>query len=325
MEIQQFTEKTIKALSEYYGKDVEIKKHQVYKNNGILLQGICVLQNGKNIAPTVYLNSFLERYNEGENFGFLIKEMIRFMEENQVDSNFNMDFFMDYEQVKRKLVIRLIHLEKNRELLKQVPYIKFEDLAIVCHCLLITEEIGVGAILIHKEHLNTWNVNEEELFRDAMKNSPQLEPYHILKMSDMIKSILYDTVYGKIEEIYGEYACDRELLLDSTLENMAKEIEEKHIPMYVLTNEKRFYGAACLAYPNMLQTIAEKLQDDFYILPSSIHEIIFVAKKECIDSYSLNEMIEEVNRTQVEEEEWLSNHTYLYQRKNQKLVSVTNH
>ncbi len=325
MEIQRFTEKTERALGEYYGKEAEIKQHTVYKNNGILLHGICVLQNGKNIAPAVYLNSFWERYKNGESFGILIKEIINFMEENQVSGNFDTDFFKDYGQVKRKLVIRLIHLEKNKELLNRVPYIKFQDLAIVCHCLLVTDEIGVGTILIHKEHLAVWKISEKELFQDALENSPKLEPCHMLKMSDMIKNILYDSVCDKIDEICEEYACDKEMLLDSTLANMAKEIEEKHIPMYVLTNEKRFYGAACVAYPDMMEYVAEKLQDDFYILPSSIHEVIIVAKRECVDSYTLNEMIEEVNKTQVEEEEWLSNHTYLYQRKNQKLISVTNH
>ena len=219
----------------------------------------------------------------------------------------------------------LIHLKKNIELLKQAPYKKFQDLAIVCHCLLVTEEIGIGAILIQREHLKLWKISEEELLQDALENSPKLEACQILKMSDMVKSILFDSVRRKVDEICGEYACDKEILLEKTLENMAKEIEEKHVPMYVLTNEKRFYGAACLAYPDMLEIIAEKLQDDFYILPSSIHEIVLVAKGECIDSFSLNEMIEEVNRTQVEEEEWLSNHTYLYQRKNKKLVSITNH
>lgn len=325
MEIQKFTEKTMKALKEYYGEEAEIKKHTIQKNNGILLHGICVLQEEKNIAPMIYLNVFLERYQEGENFGDLIKEMIRFTEESQITDNFDMDFFMNYENVKRKLVIRLVHLEKNKELLKQVPYIKFQDLAIVCHCLLVTEEIGIGTILIHKEHLNVWKIKEEELFQDALKNSPALEPYHILKMSDMIKNILYDSVEKKIDEICGEYICDKELLLESTLENMVKEIEERQVHMYVLTNERRFYGAACLAYPNILEIIAQKLQDDFYILPSSVHEIIFIAKKECPDSFSLNKMIEEVNKTQVEEEEWLSDHTYLYQRKTHKLVSITNH
>lgn len=324
MELDKFTEKIVSALSGYYGTEVEIKTHKVYKNNGILMQGVCVLEKGKNIAPTVYLNSFLNRYEKGECFGALVKEIVDFTEKNQINKDLEMDFFRNYDEVKSKLVLRLIHLEKNQELLNKVPFIKYHDLAIVCHCVVITEEIGVGAILIQKEHLNTWKIEEEILFQDAFKNSPKIEPYQILKMSDVVKKILQESIREKVDEICGEYSCDREILFQNTLKNMESEIEEKHIPMYVLTNEKRYYGAACMVYPDVLDTIAHELQDDFYILPSSIHEIIVVAKTECADSFSLNEMIEEVNRTQVEEDEWLSDHTYLYQRKNQKLISVTN-
>ena len=53
--------------------------------------------------------------------------------------------------------------------------------------------------------------------------------------------------------------------------------------------------------------------------------LIFVGKSSCVDSFTLNGMVEEVNRTQVEEEEWLSDHVYLYQRTNQKFISITNH
>ena len=39
MELQEFIKKTVKALEEYYGENVEVKTHSIYKNNGILLQG----------------------------------------------------------------------------------------------------------------------------------------------------------------------------------------------------------------------------------------------------------------------------------------------
>ena len=325
MELQRFTEKTVKALSEYYGKEAEVKTHKIYKNNGVLLQGVCALKNGKNIAPTIYLNTFLERYQKGEIFGTLIKEMIQVLEDSQVSKDFNTEFFMDYEKVRKKLVLRLIHLEKNKELLMKVPYIQFQDLAIVCHCLLMTEEIGMGAILIHKEHLKIWNVEEEILFRDAFENGPRMEPCRVLKMSEIIKKILKNSVQERIEEICEEYVCDKETLLEETLDHMAQEMEENHIPMYVLTNEKCCYGAACLIYPQMLEIIAEKLQNDFFVIPCSVHEIILISKTDSINSFDLNEMINEVNTTQVEEEEWLSNHTYLYQRNNKKLISITNH
>ncbi len=325
MNLEQFTEKTVKALTEYFGPEVEIKTHKVYKNNGVSLQGICTLEKGKNIAPTVYLNDFCDRYEQGEAFGKIVGKIVQFMENNRVVNNLNVDFFMDYENVKKKLVLRLINRERNEELLKQVPYLKFKDLAIVCHCIIITEEIGTGSIMIHNHHLDVWGIVEDTLFQDAFENSPKIEPYSILKMSDMMKAVLRDSIKEQIDEICEDYPANKEELLDRTLEEMAREIEERHIPMYVLTNSKRYYGAASLVYPDMLEKIGNMLQEDFYILPSSVHEVIFVGKTDCVDSFSLNEMIEEVNRTQVDEEEWLSDHTYLYQRKNQKLVSITNH
>ena len=183
MELQNFTEKTVRALEEYFGPEVEIKTHKVYKNNGILLQGICALEKGKNIAPTVYLNSFFEKYQKGITFGRIIRDIVIYMERNQVTKNLNVDFFLDYESVRKRLVLRLIHGEKNKELLEKIPYLKFQDLVIVCHCTMVTEEIGNGSILIHKHHLESWGVEEETLFQDAFENSPRLEPYSILKKS----------------------------------------------------------------------------------------------------------------------------------------------
>ena len=324
MELQKFTEKTMKALKEYYGAAVEIKNHKIYKNNGILLQGVSVLGQGMNIAPTVYLNDFLERYEAGETFGSLMKNIIDIIEKNKVTNHFDVDFFMDYEQVKKKLVLRLINREKNKELLKRVPYLKYKDLAIVCHCIVVSEEIGNGSILIHKEHLKNWGILEDTLLQDAFENSPRAEAFEIIKISDMVKGMLKEMVREKIDEICEGDSKRREVLLESTLEMMAREMEEKQIPMYVLTNINRYYGAACLVYPDMLEKIGNMLQDDFYVLPSSVHEVIFVGKSGCVDSAALNEMIEEVNRTQVEEEELLSEHAYLYERKSKSFISVTN-
>lgn len=48
--------------------------------------------------------------------------------------------------------------------------------------------------------------------------------------------------------------------------------EESETPLYVLTNKARLYGASCILYPNLLDSIADKLTCDFYLIPSSIHE-----------------------------------------------------
>ena len=240
--------------------------------------------------------------------------MIRFMEENQVENNFNMDFFMDYEKLKHHLVFRVINREKNQELLEKVPYKELQDLAIVCHCLVESDQIGTGSILIHKHHLKTWKISKEQLFMDTEKNSPIIEPWQLHKMSSLVREILSKTVHQEAEEICEEFPQDQEALIEGTLNHMVKEMEEQQLPMYVLTNTRRYYGAASLVYHNVMEKIAKFFDNDYYILPSSVHELILLEKTDDMDPNILNEMIRDVNETQVEEEEWLSDHAYLYHR-----------
>lgn len=321
MGILEFVNKVERALVDYYGESAEIKMQSVYKNNGLLLHGICVLKKGKNIAPTIYLNQFYDAYQEGECLGEIVRKVIQIIEENQVSKSLNVNFFLDYKKVKKRLVLRLINLEENKELLKEVPYRKFMDLAVVCHCVIVTREIGSGAILIQRQHMEAWNIDEETLFRDAFWASPRVEPYQIMKMGEMLKSILAEKM---IEEADIKDKDDEEArgMLDDRLEQMENEVDKMDIPMYVLTNYKRYYGAACIAYPQVVERIADMLQDDYYIIPSSVHEILFISKKDCIDSDRLNRIIEDVNWSQVAEEDWLSNHTYLYSRKEKTLLPI---
>lgn len=322
MELQNFVEKIKENLEIIYGEEVKIEHHQIYKNNGILLQGICVLKKEQNIAPTIYLNEFFHEYQEGKSLNSILNQLCRLINENQPKKSFNINFFLNYNKLKNYLVYRIIHRERNKELLKDVPYKALQDLAIVCHCLVENEEIGTGSVLIHHHHLKTWKIEEEQLFRDAAVNSPVFEPGKVYKMSSLVREILSDTVEKKVEEICEEYPEDKEKLMEDTLNQMVEEMEEGQIPMYVLTNSRRYYGAACLVYENMMESIAEMFQNDYYILPSSVHELIILEKTEDIEVDVLNEMIRDVNRNQVEEEEWLSDHAYYYCRKTGKLVSV---
>lgn len=322
MELQKFAEKVVRALEEFYGEDSRIETHEVYKNNGLKLQGICILMPGKNIAPTVYLNRFYEQYQKGEEFSDILSRIIALYEENQMSQNLDIDFFLDYHKVKRKLVLRLIHGEKNCELLKEIPHRRFQDLAVVCHCLIMNEAIGTGSVLIHRHHLESWGIEEEELFQAAEENSPRLQPVSMQKMGDIIRELMEKMVEEKVEEICSEYPQDKNRLVERTLESMVKEIEQHEVPMFVLTNQGRYYGAACILYQGVLEEIAEKLGGDVYILPSSVHEVILVKKQEEDKQEKFNEMVREVNAGHVDPQEWLSDHAYLYKREEKRVISL---
>ena len=97
-------------------------------------------------------------------------------------------------------------------------------------------------------------------------------------------------------------------------------MDRSAIPMYIMTNRQEVNGASVLLYDDVLQTFALKKKTDFYIMPSSIHEVILIPKSKSPDLKDLNEMINEVNETQVQEEEVLSDHAYYYEKNTHTLM-----
>ena len=55
-----------------------------------------------------------------------------------------------------------------------------------------------------------------------------------------------------------------------------------------------------------------RLGADYYVLPSSVHEVMIVPDDGGFDSGELEEMVREINATQVAPEEVLSDHIYYY-------------
>lgn len=94
------------------------------------------------------------------------------------------------------------------------------------------------------------------------------------------------------------------------------------VPMYVLSNQCRINGAACLLYPALLDDICESLDSSFYLIPSSIHEVLILPPDNTNDSAKIREMIKEINDTQVAAEEILSYSLYFYDREENRLCIV---
>jgi hypothetical protein len=94
---------------------------------------------------------------------------------------------------------------------------------------------------------------------------------------------------------------------------------ENRVPMYVLTNRSHYYGAACMLYPKLLKCIGEGLDSNFYVLPSSVHELIILQDLGMEDAATLMDMVKEVNATEVKEEEVLSDSVYYYDREKEGL------
>lgn len=330
MDVKEFSLKMKDALQGYYGETVTVSLNEVTKNNGVRLQGISIMEKDRNISPTIYLNSIFEEYEEGTTFAACVRKITNVYEDSRTETNINMDFFTDYGKVKEKLVYKLINFEKNQELLAQIPHITYLDLAIVFYCLVSHELIGNATVLIHHKHCKIWGITQEELYRQAGINTPRLLPYEIQNMEDVLRTILIDSLrreYAGVEarEYDNEESCQEpsEEWFEQVADQMMGEVAgEERAPMYVLSNQSRILGAACILYQNLMEKFAEEVGKDFYVLPSSVHELILVPALENVKTPNLSSMVEEVNQTQLEEEEVLANHAYYYSRATGKLSVV---
>ncbi len=82
--------------------------------------------------------------------------------------------------------------------------------------------------------------------------------------------------------------------------------------LYVASNDRMQFGAGVLAYPGFLDQAAERLNGDFYVLPSSIHEVLLLPDNKDMTIADLNGIVRGVNAQEVAPEERLSDHVYHY-------------
>lgn len=272
----------------------KVRLQTVRKLNGVILQGITITDEHRSIMPTIYLDKFFTMYKKGQSMEEVATLFMEEYEEAEVEAGFDIQFFSDYEKVKPHLYFRLLHCELNKELLEQVPYQKYLDLAIVCYCDIRGGCIPHGSILIKKDHLVMWKVSEEQLIKDSMKNMESLYPADLMNMAVLLKELYIDPV----------------------------SLLSLNFPMYVLTNKERLNGAASLLYEGQLEKLAKILGEDYYVLPSSIHEVIIVPKSKVVDEEELSHTVNEINQEHLQREEVLSNHAYYYDGLKEELVCL---
>ena len=165
----------------------------------------------------------------------------------------------------------------------------------------VSQRNGYATAQIHNEHMRMWSVDVDTLYELAKTNTPRLFPAEIKSMVQVIKGIMgWENPGMDMEE-------------DLSGESMSE-------PIYVLTNQDGFKGAAAVLYEGVLKGFAEQKGCDLIILPSSIHEMILVPYKKSMDMAELGEMVRNINRTTLPAEEILSDSVYLYSRETDQVT-----
>lgn len=289
----------------FAGAEITVSEHK--KNNGLVLTGLTIHKPGSDVSPIIYLDQYYKHYCEKiatmDDILLIIKKILLDNPGNEYSDV--KETIVDFANVKDKIFVAFINKQRNAEKLLDIPYTEMEDLAVIYKVMLTSSKEGTATITITNPMMEQWGITKEELHALSIENSRRILPPEVLPLGKMV---------GKIMRLNG--------MSGEQLDEIDELFTPEEIPMFVITNDLKLNGAASIYYSDVLEKIAEKLRDDLYILPSSIHEVIAIPLKYG-DLESLSTMVKEVNSTQVAEEEQLSDNVYLYTASTKKLHIAT--
>ena len=293
MKIKEFAEEIRNRISGKIEDVLEIKIKPVLKNNNKKLTAFVFKERVQKVTPTIYLNEFYVEYVEQrKELDEIAEQIISLYKKYRVLDSVNVDFIRSWEKVKDKIVYRLINKEQNKQLLKQVPHEEVFDLAKVFYVSFDSE----CSMLIHHGICKEWNVTKEDLVKVAEENTQRLFPVQIMMPEEVIRKIFH---IEKTEPVFSS------------------------IGMYFITNKCGMYGAGAILYPEVLSDLADKLNSDLYIFPSSVHEMGVILANEDHNPNMLIEIVREVNKSVVDKEEYLGENIYLYKKDTGEVSMIT--
>lgn len=285
----------------------EAHVHTITKNNGIVLDGVTLLNQGESTGPNIYLNGFFESYQMGKPLHIIMEEIILCHERAKEENTIEVVDILDFDLVKEKIIIRLVNYEKNVEQLKSCPHKRIMDLAITFRYLAGKDAMGLASSLICDKEFEQWNIELEELYQLALFNTMREFPWKIDSLLKVVSSCFAERLPEHIR--------------DDFFEDIKKLDElEPRVNMYVLSNDIGLNGATCLLYDKLLENFSNIHESNVYILPSSVHEVMLVPENDNTEPKFLKELVRDANQSAVGLIDLLSDEIYYYQRETKELT-----
>lgn len=298
-------ENFLRYLPEKY-RDGELIIQKKKKVNRIM-DGLSVLPvDDSRTFLTIYIDEMYEHYRACGDLETVLREAARqYAQKTDRSKGWQPKVGLDagMEHLKENVIMCLVNTEQNRELLEEVPCRAFHDLSVVYRWVVDETPNAVSSILVSNKVAEMADITEEELFLCAVENTRRIAPVSVKSMKDIAGGM------------------PKGLSVPSDMREALERMERTAENMWIISNEKRIHGAVSMLYEEKLYQLAEKLGDDFFILPSSIHEVIAVPAEMIEENMTnLTKMVQTVNMGSVELEERLSNSVYYYDRTARKVT-----
>lgn len=185
---------------------------------------------------------------------------------------FDVTDLSDYGKCRNRLFAEAIPTAENRELLRTVPHMEILDLSVICRVCIDDHQSATAVVT--RDFLEDWGIPEETLLDDTLASAQRLFPLHIDTFRDLCPSLRSDNFPALIAGVRNRY------------------------------------GAAVIAYPDFIEKALKKAGGPFYILPSSVDELLILPESFHPDPEELREMVRRINRTELSPEDRLSDNVY---------------
>lgn len=265
------------------------------KNNGLKRTGISVWEDGCNAAVVVYLEELYQQYLAGKPLLEICRIVMEINRSMERDRDMDISSFAEFSDARGRICYKLVNAGKNAALLQEVPHRHWQDLAVIYYILLSKGSENISSIMITNELMAYWHVEEDTLYEAAGENTPVLLESGIISMAGAARRRWQESQNREEQEFF-----------------LIAEFLGHRLPFYVVSNDCHVNGASVLLYDGVLEKFAGEMGGDFYILPTSIHETIWIPVLSGMKKGTLLKILHGVQEGYIVPEEFLSDNVYRY-------------
>lgn len=298
MNFEKFVNRVLEQIKEYLPESFQDAEFVVRQHEKLNNQYAALTIADRTVAPIVNLEDYFYDYEHGRSFHSIMGAISESISMEQPELDFAA--LADFSKAKDLLFIRVNSAEKNADYLKNVPHTIMEDVAITYHLKMNVDETGVASAVVTHDNLRMYGVSIEELHQTALENSEKMFPAYTFDLNERMRQ-------NFIEDMKKDGMTDE--MIEMFLEDFP---ESGDNAMTVVTNDVGVNGAAVIFYPGMMDKLAEMIEGDYFILPSSVHETIILPDNGALTAKELETMVTEINATQVEPWDRLTDEVYHY-------------
>ena len=202
--------------------------------------------------------------------------------------NISAEILQDYDFMKGQLMAQVISVKDNAERLEQMPHRQMKDMAVIYRFMMGESPYGEQmTVAVTNAMVDSYGITADQLHEDAITAMKMNQPYSIRPLGAVLAEMdpFMDQEMGEVMGPPG---------------------------LYVATTESKMYGAAVIAQPDFMDNAAEILEGDFFVLPSSLHEVLLFRDDGMTDYRGLEEMVRIINETEVQPADRLTDTVYHY-------------